>query len=775
MENWLLKVLRLRGAKPLGQRKYLHKLIWLGCISVCIPVILASVVYYQFSMNRVKQQIAKESDAALMMMKDRAERVLQGIEQDSLQLAVGPELTDFFNHQAQDNSLIWHRNFLDRIALVKYGNSFIDELYYYSPAEEVVLSNRYGAISKDSYKHSADIDLLLKEGKLSQWAYLPAGQKDGMVTFARMLPVIGGSTPQGVLGIEIDVSAFTGMLEAGTFVLPQGSELLIANYQKLQDEAKLNNQELSGLLAGLPAIAQIRSSDKGADRFFAEGLGGEHAEFLYLKNVYGRTYITVIPEQLIAGQLIWIRVGTILILSFLLVLGIMLTYFITKRAYNPIEQLFRHSRELSFGSISSKEDEFDFIKECLDFLNKETKKLGSYMEKIEPTLREKCIQQLLGGDYSRYEPLLRECEEYGISTSSTTVALAAEAENLTKDKRFLPEDKGIIAFVIANVMQEILQQNEAFTGYAVPYQGRGVALLQFPHDKTVTYMSEQTLRYAEAVRVSLKKALSFEVSVGIGRFYAHVADVPVSYKEADLALQYRVYREADRILYIEELEHAKKQATLKYPRQLEHEMLNALENGDVHNAAACLAQFADAMRESESYVFIYQSYHMLLSAAIASLEQHGGSIADIVEHNLFGQLKDKLTSKEIYDWFEETVFPLYKWLTENYRSDAAQTLIQRVCRHIRQHCGDDVSLVQCADMVGVSPSYLSRLFKKETGMNFLDFVVECKVEEAKKLLTQTDQTVSDIAEAVGYSERNLSRIFQRLTKMTPSTFRSKHR
>lgn len=85
MANWKKLFLKNSGIERLtNPKKYLYKLIWLGCISVCIPVILASMLYYQLSINRMEKYIQTESDSSLTIMKDRAERVLQEIEQDSL-------------------------------------------------------------------------------------------------------------------------------------------------------------------------------------------------------------------------------------------------------------------------------------------------------------------------------------------------------------------------------------------------------------------------------------------------------------------------------------------------------------------------------------------------------------------------------------------------------------------------------------------------------------------------------------------------------------------
>jgi AraC-like DNA-binding protein len=157
------------------------------------------------------------------------------------------------------------------------------------------------------------------------------------------------------------------------------------------------------------------------------------------------------------------------------------------------------------------------------------------------------------------------------------------------------------------------------------------------------------------------------------------------------------------------------------------------------------------------------------------LEKQGGSVFDVLEYNLFGQLESKQTSVEIFEWFNEILFPLYHKLTEEYRSSARQSAVFQAATYIRENSAEDISLVQCAEMIGMSPSYLSRQFKKEMGVNFLDFVVECKVEEAKRLLLETDLNISEIASAIGYSDRNLNRIFQRYTKRNPSIFRAEHR
>lgn len=63
---------RSRAKPAVRSRKYLYKLIWLTCIAVCIPVILASTVYHYIAMARMERYILSRSDASLLLLKDRA-------------------------------------------------------------------------------------------------------------------------------------------------------------------------------------------------------------------------------------------------------------------------------------------------------------------------------------------------------------------------------------------------------------------------------------------------------------------------------------------------------------------------------------------------------------------------------------------------------------------------------------------------------------------------------------------------------------------------------
>ena len=287
---------------------------------------------------------------------------------------------------------------------------------------------------------------------------------------------------------------------------------------------------------------------------------------------------------------------------------------------------------------------------------------------------------------------------------------------------------------------------------------------------------KEKLHYvATNISVSVKKYLSMSVSIGLGRVYPHISKLSNSYQEAMLALRYRIYKDSDTVLFIEDLEAMKKKEMIIYPRPLEMRIVESLKVGDTEQAEQTLFEFSMSVSLFQSYKSIYQCFHLLLSSIILSLEKQGSSMTDIFESDLFGQLKSMQTSEEINKWFVESVFPLYQAFSDDREESSGSLAVKKTCQFINKNISEDITLTDCADMVGLTPSYLSRIFKKEVGINFQDYVLIRKVEVAKSMCLETDSRVSEIAEAVGYSERNLTRLFKRYVKMTISQYRESQR
>ena len=92
--------------------------------------------------------------------------------------------------------------------------------------------------------------------------------------------------------------------------------------------------------------------------------------------------------------------------------------------------------------------------------------------------------------------------------------------------------------------------------------------------------------------------------------------------------------------------------------------------------------------------------------------------------------------------------------------------------YIQDHLADPLSLEVLAGHVHVSASYLSRLFRKETGETFNSFVTAQRIQEAARLLRETDRRITDIAGMAGFeSAKYFSYVFKKATGQTPQAYR----
>ncbi len=112
-------------------------------------------------------------------------------------------------------------------------------------------------------------------------------------------------------------------------------------------------------------------------------------------------------------------------------------------------------------------------------------------------------------------------------------------------------------------------------------------------------------------------------------------------------------------------------------------------------------------------------------------------------------------------------------LKKEYKpSQSAADMMEEALDYIRNNFQTDLGVEQTAEQVGLSVSYFSLLFKQKTGLTFLDYLTNVRMEYACLFLQNTDLKTYEIAEKVGYTDqRYFSQVFKRKMKKTPSEYR----
>ncbi|WP_217591813.1 response regulator [Cohnella sp. GbtcB17] len=152
-----------------------------------------------------------------------------------------------------------------------------------------------------------------------------------------------------------------------------------------------------------------------------------------------------------------------------------------------------------------------------------------------------------------------------------------------------------------------------------------------------------------------------------------------------------------------------------------------------------------------------------------------------------------LASRVLLEMGVETESPLFAVQARDYRQLRAETAlllarmrqafeahqeqvrpdaIQQIKQYVYEHSHEDISLEAIGKRVGLSPFYVSKLFKEQLGVNYIDFLTECRIDKAKKLMGDPGRSLKEITFEVGYHDPNyFSKVFKKMCDVSPTEYR----
>lgn len=203
-----------------------------------------------------------------------------------------------------------------------------------------------------------------------------------------------------------------------------------------------------------------------------------------------------------------------------------------------------------------------------------------------------------------------------------------------------------------------------------------------------------------------------------------------------------------------------------------------IQSGTLENCIELFHSYLEQVRfySLESMMLrLYISMDIYLTARNASAE-FGVTNEEFLR--CFGSIDDIASRMHTIDttvsYLEALITQCIRWRIASVAENSSSS-IRKARDYIDTHymC-DDISLNKVADEVGLTPTYLSMLFKKETKYNFSDYVTFLRISKAKELLCCTSKLICEIAFEVGFRDyRYFSQIFKKHTGMTPRQFQNR--
>ena len=262
-------------------------------------------------------------------------------------------------------------------------------------------------------------------------------------------------------------------------------------------------------------------------------------------------------------------------------------------------------------------------------------------------------------------------------------------------------------------------------------------------------------------------ACQFKVEIGIGRIYAKIEALNHSFHEASAALDNHFIDDESGLFFYSGIDvhnqinwHSIKEQSL---------FLQSLKSGD---KSAATTSFDDMLRSISSH-----DNSPLVMKCIC-FDVINNIIRYINQRNLEGftaQVTDILEFKSLNDFqiamrkFINTFCDAIGDLQESHKNK----LKHEIDRYINEHYNSpDLSLESVAGHFNLTTTYLSRFFKDENGVNYLEYVTNLRMAEAKKQLESTSKSIKSVMSSIGYMDTaSFVRKFKSIEGITPGQYR----
>lgn len=221
-------------------------------------------------------------------------------------------------------------------------------------------------------------------------------------------------------------------------------------------------------------------------------------------------------------------------------------------------------------------------------------------------------------------------------------------------------------------------------------------------------------------------------------------------------------------------------AMIEQRYQAENELLEAVTRGDETAAMLCIHQYSrfslgdrfigTLYREKSQFIIM----NTLLRKAIEQNAVHPFYVDKLSSH--YAHSIEELDTVEDINAMAQQMVQDYCAYARRYSLKGYSPTVQKVINHINLNLSEPHTLKSLAALCHISPSYLSALFKQETGTTLIDYINTQRVKRAAQLLTTTERSISEVAEEMGILDVNyFAKIFKRSFGMTPTRYRRENR
>lgn len=263
--------------------------------------------------------------------------------------------------------------------------------------------------------------------------------------------------------------------------------------------------------------------------------------------------------------------------------------------------------------------------------------------------------------------------------------------------------------------------------------------------------------------------------VGVGTEVSVIQDVNKSFNKAVLAIRNRVFSKKEGFLKFDGELNPNTETMNIVSFEFYSQLIDFVKKHDVANIERWFLQLYSklgAVTElslSQLYSICLQSFKYVAELLENTSKNSAG--VDKLLSELKMSLLDANSVYNVVQILSEQVLSMAKQYFNTEDSGYSQH-IRKAISYIEENYGKQIKLDDVAKYVYLNPTYFSEIFKTECGVNFSDYLLNIRIEQAKKMLRETNMGIGQIAANVGYADsKYFSKIFTKAVGIKPTGYR----
>ncbi|WP_424767835.1 response regulator [Paenibacillus sp. sgz302251] len=445
------------------------------------------------------------------------------------------------------------------------------------------------------------------------------------------------------------------------------------------------------------------------------------------------------------------------------------TMFIIVSGYNEFEYAQQAVRFGVHDFILKPIDE-NVLQQTLIGLNEKLRKEQSLSRQNERLRSNEIIASLIKGEYNK-EQISEWQGRLGIPAESPLFYMFVEVNDIHPWNGQLSElTSEELASEIRNALTDIAPA--AANAHIHEHRGRlglAIATEQLPSGCN----GEQ---FASALQRRLSAATGQVIIIYIGSVVKSLSEMREAYQRAKDTLPYKYTGEEQTIFVYDRV----RSLALNYvvlDSSFHERLYECMEESNVPVIHQTIDRIFEEFRTAHyAPEAVKASIHRCVSGILRALKDME------IEKDALNSLKpmiiwqdSNITLRELKRLFTQFVLECSELMVEQ-RKDIWKGGIQKVKAYIEANYAGSISLKSIAARFYMNPVYLGQLFKKKYGIYFNDYLLQLRIQEAKRLIRQTDLRIYEIAEKVGFNHvEYFVTQFEKMEKMTPTEYRNRLR